>query len=113
MMKVRAVLLLMLGTCGGVAKGQELTGEPSSLEPKPSLSETYCDYVEGAAASEAARLMAPTVFGSAGIFNSETVVAPSAISDSERNRGRLLIGGDFSLGGVQRGRAIKRRARAN
>ncbi len=79
----------------------------------PGLPDAYCEYVEGTADSEAARLLAPNLFSTVGVFNTEVAPSPSPISTSERSRGRVLAGGELGLGNVARGLALKRRARAD
>jgi hypothetical protein len=112
------VLLLVL--FASTARGQNATEAQPRAEASgapafatPGLTDAYCEYVEGTADSEAARLLAPNLFSTVGVFNAEVAPTPSPISASERSRGRVLAGGELGLGNVARGLALKRRALAD
>jgi hypothetical protein len=79
----------------------------------PVATTSYCEYVMGVAASEAAPLSGPTLFGTFG--NSTAELLPTNLSSSTvvASRNRLFAGGSFSLGNVQRASALKRVARAD
>jgi len=86
-------------------------GNPSPYLDPPAAA-GFCDYVSGVAASQAAPLFGPVLFGSSG--NTTAELLPSSISPftSVANRTRFLSGGVWSVGNFERGLALKRVARA-
>jgi hypothetical protein len=79
----------------------------------PPAADGYCEYVSGVAASEAAPFLSPVVFGSVGNASAEILPSPLSPVTSVANRTRFFGGGSFSFGNVQRGLAMKQKARAD
>jgi hypothetical protein len=70
----------------------------------------YCDYVEGAAASQAAILYAPELIGSVGYVEQP----PAAVNPDANQKGlRLIAGVRYSLSNIYTGVATKDRAHAD
>lgn len=70
----------------------------------------YCDYVEGAASSQAAILFAPELIGSVGYVEQP----PAAVNPDVQQQGiRLIAGVRYSLSNVYTGVATKDRAKAD
>lgn len=111
-------ILFSLGMCAAAVRGQSASQPQGALKGRagfvaPVPTDAYCEYTEGAAESEAARLLAPNLFSTAGVFNSEVLTPGASVPTLQRSLGRLLAGGEFSFGNVQRGVVLKRRARAD
>lgn len=111
-------LLFSLAICAATARGQGAAQPRGALQERsavatPVLTDPYCEYTEGAAASEAAPLLAPNLFTTGGVFNSELLAVSTPISTSRANHGRLFAGGEYSFGNLQKGITFKRRARAD
>jgi hypothetical protein len=85
---------------------------PSEYLNPPSAT-GYCKYVSGVAASQAADLMSPVVFGAVG--NASAELLPSTLSPNTTiaDRTRVFGGATYSLGSVQRGLALKQVAHAD
>ncbi len=118
MRKSVTLLLFSLGVCTAAARGQGAAQPRGALQERPAVAtpvhtDPYCEYTEGAAASEAAPLLAPNLFATGGVFNSELLTASTPVSTSQANRGRLFAGGEYSFGNLQKGITLKRRARAD
>jgi hypothetical protein len=118
MRKGVTVLLFSLAVCAAAARGQDAAQPPGASQGKsgagtPVLTDAYCEYTEGAAASEAAPLLAPNSFATGGVFNSELLAVSTPVSTSRANHGRLFAGGEYSFGNLQKGITLKRRARAD
>lgn len=73
----------------------------------------YCKYVAGVASSQAAILKAPILFGSLGSASAEILPSPLSATTLVANRTRFYGGATYSLGDLQRGRAVKYAARAD
>jgi hypothetical protein len=85
----------------------------SSPYLNPPAATDYCQYASGVAASQAALLESPIVFGSLGSASAEILPSPLSATTSVANRTRFFGGASYSLGNVQRGRAVKHAARAD
>ena len=85
----------------------------SSPYLNPPAAADYCKYASGVATSQAALLDSPIVFGSLGSASAEILPSPLSATTSVANRTRFFGGASYSLGNVQRGRAVKRAARAD
>jgi hypothetical protein len=79
----------------------------------PPAAADYCKYVSGVATSQAAILESPILFGSLGSASAEILPSPLSATTSVANRTRFFGGTSYSLGNVQRGRALKHAARAD
>jgi len=88
----------------------EGTGSPYL---NPPAAADYCQYASGVAASQAAILESPILFGSLGSASAEILPSPLSTTTSVANRTRFFGGASYSLGNVQRGRAVKHAARAD
>ena len=118
MRKSVTILLFSLAICSAAARGQDAAQPRGASQGKsgigtPLLTDAYCEYTEGAAASEAAPLLAPNLFSTGGVFNSELLAVSAPPSTSRANHGRLFAGGEYSFGNLQKGITLKRRARAD
>ncbi len=85
----------------------------SSPYLNPPAATDYCQYALGVAASQAALLESPIVFGSLGSASAEILPTPLSATTSVANRTRFFGGAIYSLGNVQRGRAVKHAAQAD
>ena len=84
-------------------------GEPAEPGGLPDEGEAYCRYTEGVAASEAALLRAPEIFGSVGHFSAVgSNLEPAAGVQTTR----ILAGLRYDLARLVRGNLLVRRARA-
>ena len=73
----------------------------------------YCKYVSGVASSQSALLESPILFSSVGSASAEILPSPLSSTTSLANRTRFFGGASYSLGNVQRGRALKHAAQAD
>jgi hypothetical protein len=85
----------------------------SSPYLNPPAATDYCKYVSGVATSQAALLESPIVFGSLGSASAEILPSPLSTTTSVANRTRFFGGASYSLGNIQRGRALKHAAKAD
>jgi hypothetical protein len=91
----------------------EVPGIKPSQYLNPPSAAGYCDYVTGVAASQAADLISPVVFGAAGNASAELIPSTLSPNATIADRTRLFGGGSFSLGNVHRGLALKQVAHAD
>jgi hypothetical protein len=79
----------------------------------PPAAADYCKFATGVATSQADLLKSPVIFASIGSASAE--ILPSALSSatSVANRTRFFTGGSYSIGNLQRARAVKQAARAD
>ena len=73
----------------------------------------YCRYVSGVASSQSALLESPILFSSVGSASAEILPSPLSSTTSLANRTRFFGGASYSLGNLQRGRALKHAAQAD
>lgn len=85
----------------------------SSPYLEPAAAEAYCEYVQGIAASEAAPLLSPVLFGSVSNATAELLPSNLPASSVVSNRNRVFSGGSYSFGNMQQAFALKRVARAD
>jgi hypothetical protein len=85
----------------------------SSPYLNPPAAADYCKYVSSVAASQAGLLESPILFGSLGSTSAEILPTTLSATTSVANRTRFFGGASYSLGNVQRGRALKHAARAD
>jgi len=85
----------------------------SSPYLNPTAAADYCKYVSGVATSQAALLESPILFGSLGSASAEILPSPLSSTTSVANRLRFFGGASYSLGNMQRGRALKHAAQAD
>jgi hypothetical protein len=85
----------------------------SSPYLNPPAAADYCEYVSGVSTSQAVILESPILFGSLGSASAEILPSPLSATTSVANRTRFFGGASYSLGNVQRGRALKHAARAD
>lgn len=110
-------LCVAFGLAAPLSAQTKTAFEAPELKPSqylnPPSAEGYCDYVSGVAASQSADLMSPVVFGAVG--NASAELLPSTLSPitTIADRTRVFGGATFSLGSVQRGRALKQVAHAD
>src|SRR5665213_458491 len=79
----------------------------------PPAAADYCKFATGVATSQADLLKSPVIFASLGSASAE--ILPSALSSetSVANRTRFFTGASYSIGNLQRARAVKQAARAD
>ncbi|HET6143130.1 MAG TPA: hypothetical protein VFE02_06445 [Candidatus Acidoferrales bacterium] len=79
----------------------------------PPAAADYCKFATGVATSQADLLKSPVIFASIGSASAE--ILPSALSSatSVANRTRFFTGGSYSIGNLQRARAVQHAARAD
>jgi hypothetical protein len=79
----------------------------------PPAAADYCKFATGVATSQADLLKSPVIFASLGSASAE--ILPSALSSdtSVANRTRFFSGASYSIGNLQRARAVKQAARAD
>jgi len=113
-----AILLFLLVLCPADTRGQDAAQRGGAAQAKsgigaPTSTDPYCEYTEGAAASEAAPLLAPDLFGTGGVFDYQFLTVSAPVSTSQANHGRVFAGGEYSFGNLHKGVTLKRRARAD
>lgn len=79
----------------------------------PPAAADYCKYVSGVATSQAALLESPILFSSVGSAAAEILPSPLSATTVVANRTRFFGGATYSLGNIERGRALKQAARAD
>jgi hypothetical protein len=86
-----------------------------SISPylNPPAAADYCKYAKGVAASEADLLESPIVFASVGSASAEILPSPLSTTTEVANRTRFFSGASYSVGNLERGRALKEAAKAD
>jgi hypothetical protein len=91
-------------TGGGLARG-------AAAEPATGGGSGYCDWVEGAAASQAALLLSPDLFASLGYIDQGPI--PNAPEPSASDSLRVTAGVGYRLSGLYQGVLLRDRAAAD